>query len=474
MSLLDNDVEHLSKVRKALQSDTVDQYGFFALHEADGDVGGALHNDPTTSASSLSSSWMTEALRKEESWWASDFLLYLSWKSALGTVANPAAAAADSAADPVARTCESGGGGGDWVTVGEATTLDALHVTMEETPPHSPPSVALVGSSSARNASRRGSRGDLSAPIFVHRHPLSSSPPPPHRGADTAWMVRWFWGRWVARLRQYGGCPHMSLRALLWGFFSGAWQQTVDQQESEMTQYVAAAEAEPGGVHADHAAALEAIDRDIGRTLPHHILFQSVSPLSTGQQQLRRLLRAYAARDPEVGYCQGMAFAAAVVLMVAPERQAFHIFCGLMRDGDPSTAAQQLGGRHGMRQLYRSGFPLLQTLLIELESHVQLLLPALAAHLRSSDVQISMFASQWFLTLFAHQLPPPLLLRVWDFFLVRGWSVMVQVAVALLHQEQGALLKLDLEGILLHLKVVRSRRRSEGELLRRVCNVPLL
>lgn len=447
----------------------IDVFGFLPLSESDGDTAGACEGAAAAAtpsvAFSLSTTWTDDALRTEESWWASDFLLYLSWKSAW---------------------CTSAG-------LALESSLDHRSSTKPDTSPAVSAAAPVTASSSGTSSNAQsekekeemGDAGSSCSPAMPSPPPHQRGPPPspsPSHTAETdaALMEQWFKGRWEARLEHYGGCPHMSLRALLWGFFSGAWQQTAHEQALEVAQY-ATMSAEPSlamplaAATPGYAASLEAIDRDVGRTFPHHILFHGDFALSTGQRQLRRLLRAYAARDPEVGYCQGMAFVAAVVLLVAPEPQAYQIFCALMRDSNCATRGANLGcGRHSMRQLYRAGFPLLQTLLAELESHVKSLLPALSAHLQTHDVHISTFASRWFLTLFVHQLPPPLLLRVWDFFLVRGWSVMVQVAVALLHQEQGALLKLDMEGILLHLKMARSRRQNEGELLRCVCNVPLV
>jgi len=55
-----------------------------------------------------------------------------------------------------------------------------------------------------------------------------------------------------------------------------------------------------GGVEpVDHV-----IERDLGRTFPEHPLFAD-GATQEGKGKLGRLLRAYALRDPEVGYCQG-------------------------------------------------------------------------------------------------------------------------------------------------------------------------
>lgn len=42
-----------------------------------------------------------------------------------------------------------------------------------------------------------------------------------------------------------------------------------------------------------------------------------------GQAALFRVLKAYSLHDLEVGYCQGMAFAAGILLMYLPEEPAF-------------------------------------------------------------------------------------------------------------------------------------------------------
>lgn len=52
------------------------------------------------------------------------------------------------------------------------------------------------------------------------------------------------------------------------------------------------------------------IEQDVRRTLPSHPMFQSEAGLAA----LRRVLLAYAARNPALGYCQSMNFLAAMLL----------------------------------------------------------------------------------------------------------------------------------------------------------------
>lgn len=55
----------------------------------------------------------------------------------------------------------------------------------------------------------------------------------------------------------------------------------------------------------------KAITRDLHRTFPHHPYFQSTQ----GQEALFNVVKAYSIYDPEVGYCQGLAFVAGPLLL---------------------------------------------------------------------------------------------------------------------------------------------------------------
>lgn len=55
------------------------------------------------------------------------------------------------------------------------------------------------------------------------------------------------------------------------------------------------------------------IQRDINRTFPAHDYFKEAGGL--GQDSLYRMSKAYAVYDSEVGYCQGLSFLAATLLL---------------------------------------------------------------------------------------------------------------------------------------------------------------
>jgi hypothetical protein len=94
---------------------------------------------------------------------------------------------------------------------------------------------------------------------------------------------------------------------------------------------------------------LAAVARDIARTFPRHPLFSATraeagdgacgsSTASAGQAALARVLVAYARGDPRVGYCQGLNFIAALLLLAATGTLSVPLL---------ADAAQEEGAREG-------------------------------------------------------------------------------------------------------------------------------
>ena len=74
------------------------------------------------------------------------------------------------------------------------------------------------------------------------------------------------------------------------------------------------------------------IERDIDRTFPRHLQFEKEGEgTSSGQEALRLLLQIYAKTDGEVGYCQGMAFIAGLLLTYMAEEDAFYCFSAALK-----------------------------------------------------------------------------------------------------------------------------------------------
>ena len=99
-------------------------------------------------------------------------------------------------------------------------------------------------------------------------------------------------------------------------------------------QLVAKAEAQKSEANDD-------IARDLGRSMPE--IAEIASP--EGQQRLRRCLSAYALHNPDLGYCQGMNFMAAVLQLHLPsEEDAFWCLDVIVRESIPGGLSRALTG----------------------------------------------------------------------------------------------------------------------------------
>jgi hypothetical protein len=189
------------------------------------------------------------------------------------------------------------------------------------------------------------------------------------------------------------------------------------------------------------------IYRDVGRTMPTNPLFES----GEGQPVLGRILKAVAFCHTDVGYCQGMNFVAAGILLTvleeegglsenikskdamrAVETKAFFLMCGVLQSCS-------------MQELWRKGLPRVQLRVFQFDSLMQRYLPRLHGHLRTIELTLDFFVSQWFLTLYAYSLPIDAILPVWDSFFEHGWAALFQAGLAVMSLIQEELLKLDME-----------------------------
>ncbi|KAF5273077.1 hypothetical protein FQR65_LT04819 [Abscondita terminalis] len=202
------------------------------------------------------------------------------------------------------------------------------------------------------------------------------------------------------------------------------------------------------------------IQRDIARTFPAHDFFKEAGGL--GQDSLYRVSKAYAVYDAEVGYCQGLSFLAATLLLHMPEEQAFCVLVKLMYD-------------YGLRDLYKDGFDNLYLRLYQLNRLMEEQLAPLWQHLTKHHVETHMFASQWFLTLFTARFPLFFVFHVIDVFLLQGIDTLFQVSLALLMTCKKDLLQLDFEGILKYFRVALPKKcRTEEaarQLMKTACSI---
>jgi len=177
----------------------------------------------------------------------------------------------------------------------------------------------------------------------------------------------------------------------------------------------------------------KAITRDLGRTFPHHDFFTDGQGI--GQENLFNVLKAYSLYDPLVGYCQGLPFVVAILLLNMPDEEAFSLLVRLMTVYD-------------LQGHFLPEMPKLQLRLFQFDRLVEELLPVLHVHFLRQGVKSSMFCSQWFLTLFSYRFPLEIVFRIYDNCLANGIEAIFGFSVTLLRKNEEALLALKFDEIL--------------------------
>lgn len=190
---------------------------------------------------------------------------------------------------------------------------------------------------------------------------------------------------------------------------------------------------------------VEEIERDVDRTFPRHILF--VEDDGLGQQSLRRILRWYAALDPEVGYCQGMGFLAGLFLTYMIEEHAFYTFYSVLTR--PNSA---------LRHLYLPKLVETQKILYIFERLGGLHLGDLWSHLCNEGIHPTMYFTEWAMTLFCRGFSFELVTRVFDIFLFESdYKIVYRVSLAILKNFEKELKQRKFDKIMAFLRDLPSR-----------------
>uniref|UniRef100_A0A4W4FA92 TBC1 domain family member 8B n=1 Tax=Electrophorus electricus TaxID=8005 RepID=A0A4W4FA92_ELEEL len=208
------------------------------------------------------------------------------------------------------------------------------------------------------------------------------------------------------------GIPE-TLRGELWMLFSGA----VNDMAVHPGYYTSLLEECMGS----SSLACDEIERDLHRSLPEHPAFQT----DTGISALRRVLTAYAYRNPKIGYCQAMNILTSVLLLYAKEEEAFWLLVAVCERMLPDYFNRRIIGALVDQAVFEE---LIRDHLTQLTDHM-------------SD--LSFFSSvslSWFLTLFISVLPIESAVNVVDCFFYDGIRAVLQLALAVLHHNVDSLL----------------------------------
>lgn len=212
------------------------------------------------------------------------------------------------------------------------------------------------------------------------------------------------------------GIP-LALRPKVWLSVSGAAKKRSTVPDSYYEDLLKA-------VQGKVTAATRQIDHDLPRTFPSHPWLDTPE----GHESLRRVLVGYSFRDSHVGYCQGLNYVAALLLLVMKtEEDAFWMLAVLLENVLVSDCyTHNLSGCHVEQRVFKD--------------LMAKKLPRIAAHLEHLEFDVSLVATEWFLCLFAKSLPSETTMRVWDVLFNEGAKVLFRVALAIFKMKEDELL----------------------------------
>lgn len=223
--------------------------------------------------------------------------------------------------------------------------------------------------------------------------------------------------RWDEHFREFGAGVSMfrtcdianlvvegipdTLRKDIWMTFSGAIHEK-HMNPGLYEDLVEKSMSRPSTTH-------DEIERDLHRSLPEYQAFQQ----QEGIDALRRVLQAYALRNPQIGYCQAMNIVTSVFLIFCTEEDAFWMLAVLCENLSPDYYNDKVVGAQ-----------IDQGVLNELiRSH----LPELHSKLECLDM-IKMISLSWFLTIFISVMPYESALHIVDCFFYDGAKLIFMVS----------------------------------------------
>ena len=174
------------------------------------------------------------------------------------------------------------------------------------------------------------------------------------------------------------------------------------------------------------------IIKDLDRTFPSNFFFKD--KYGSGQRKLYHVLTAYSKFNKDTGYVQGMGFISALFLTYMDEESSFYLLHSLMK-------------KYNLESVYLPDFPSLKKYFYVFLNLFKKHLPKIYDVFKSCDMMPSMYASEWFITLFCRELNFKYLVRIFDVYLLEGQKIIYRFGLALLKLKENEFINAKSGGI---------------------------
>ncbi|XP_064639427.1 growth hormone-regulated TBC protein 1-A-like isoform X2 [Lineus longissimus] len=173
---------------------------------------------------------------------------------------------------------------------------------------------------------------------------------------------------------------------------------------------------------------METIQMDLYRTFPENIFFKDLKDPKSLRGHLQNVLVAFGHHNKSIGYCQGLNFIAALMLLVVrDDHKVFWLLDTIVTNILPDYYARDMVGLKTDQEV--------------LGELIKLKVPNVHAKITGEGIHWSLICTKWFICLFADVLPVESVLRIWDSLLFEGSKVLFRISLTLVKLHEEKLLK---------------------------------
>lgn len=176
---------------------------------------------------------------------------------------------------------------------------------------------------------------------------------------------------------------------------------------------------------------------------------------------LFNVLKVLAIFNHETDYVQGMNYIVAVLLMYMDEENAFWSMVSILRQKRLNHIRFFLPGMPGLWESFYIFLRLLEQVV-----------PKVSKHFKETNLDASMYASQWFMTIFSIGPNYECTVRIYDAYITEGVKILYRLALYILKANEEAIVKGGIEEFFAIIRIFL-KNIDEHELMDKACEIKI-